>query len=226
MFIEKLEAADTVKKQFRPEASVEMQASFADALKMENTEIKPASFMEKTAPSETEQAEQIGKLVKEIPELEQKNWEKLNPEQRVKVLQELENGVAKIEMRNPMRVMMKKMPEQNLGYMSYQEKVIVLNQALVESTTYKGYCNMLNTIFHEGRHAYQYSNLFEHIVEKNTEMVEAWRLNINELGYEQGLSNPLDPAKVGFKRYLTQPVEVDARVFAEKVMQELGVKNV
>ena len=64
-----------------------------------------------------------------------------------------------------------------------------------------------DTILHEGRHAYQWSNLYVRRTEPNDELYNSWRMNILETGY-------LSCDRFGFQRYSMQPVELDARVFA------------
>ena len=41
---------------------------------------------------------------------------------------------------------------------------------------------------------------------------------LKDMGYENGKCGIFDFEKMGLKRYYTQPVEVDARVFAESVV--------
>lgn len=201
--------------------------------KIENTDISndvseipkfdiPKS-MEQLAPPDAVQTEMIAEAVKDMGSFEFGQWEKLSPEERISAVQQLENKVAEIEMRPPMQVSIQDLGDGYYGYQDYANGSIVINSDLMASKEYKDYYEVLDTLFHEGRHAYQFTNVFGHATEQNSELVEAWRINLVDLGYESGKSGILDFRNLGFKRYLAQPIEVDARVFAEDVMKQIGI---
>ena len=77
----------------------------------------------------------------------------------------------------------------------------------------------METYFHEGRHAYQFYNLLVERTEPNSELFNSWDVNLNVLGY-----NSEDYGIFGYEEYYTQPVEVDARVFAETVISKLDLR--
>lgn len=201
--------------------------------KIENIEIKNevsdipnfeiTKSMENLAPPDDVQAEMIAETVEKMGVFEFNQWEKLSLEQRVAALQQLENKVAEIEMRTPMEVQIKDLGDGYLGYQDYSNGNIVINSEMMASSNYNDFYEVMNTLFHEGRHAYQFYNLYDHVIEQNSELVESWRINLEDLGYENGDSGLIDFRHLGFKRYKAQPVEVDARVFAEDVMREIGL---
>ena len=65
-------------------------------------------------------------------------------------------------------------------------------------------------MIHEGRHAYQNYNLEQREVNSDSYSTFEWRQNMED-GYKS-------PEIYGFRAYWTQPVEVDARAFAQDVL--------
>jgi hypothetical protein len=59
--------------------------------------------------------------------------------------------------------------------------------------------------------------LYEHRSEISDEKFNAWKVNLETIGYESG-------RKLGYEYYYTQPVEVDARIFAEAVTNHLSFR--
>ena len=58
-------------------------------------------------------------------------------------------------------------------------------------------------------------------VEPNKELVDSWAVNIDIVGYDNG--DRLIFKDMGYWEYYSQPIEVDARVFAETVINEIGL---
>ena len=166
------------------------------------------------APNMEVQAEEIRDVFYEIPELSFENWRNLDMEQRVDALNQFEKKIAEIEMRSPLPVVHEMMPVGNYGYCDGEK--LVISDSQLESNTYDDYREMLDTLFHEGRHAYQFYNLGVQRTEQSDELIQSWDSNLNKLGYQNASS-------VGFYRYYTQPVEVDARLFAETVIKKIGI---
>lgn len=166
------------------------------------------------APNMEVQAEEIRDIFYEIPDLSFENWQNLDLEQRVEVLNQFEEKIAEIEMRPPLPVVYESMPSGTYGY--YDGTKLAISDAQLSSNTYDDYREMLDTLFHEGRHAYQYYNLGVQRTEQSDELFNSWDVNENKIGYQSA-------ASAGFYRYYTQPVEVDARVFAETVLKKIGI---
>lgn len=171
------------------------------------------------APNMEVQAEEIRDVFVDIPELQYGEWKELGIDQRTEVLNAFEQEIAKIEMRDAMPVEHEATKPSLMGY--YNGTKLVISDNLLGDDSYNAYREVMDTLFHEGRHAYQFYNLDVARTEASTEMVEAWRVNIQELGYEKGRNTLLSNA--GFYRYYIQPVEVDARLFAETVVNKLGI---
>ena len=171
------------------------------------------------APSMEIQAEEIKDIFNEIPELRYENWKELGADQRTEVLNSFEKRIAEIEMRDAMPVEHEATRPTLFGY--YNGEKLVISDNLIGNDSYEAYKETLNTLFHEGRHAYQYYNLDVKRTEASWEMVNAWQVNLKELGYESAKSSLF--SNRGYYRYYTQPIEVDARTFAETVIGKLGV---
>lgn len=172
------------------------------------------------APSSEVQAAEIREAFLDIPELQYAKWVELDGDQRVEALNKLEQQVAEISMRNPMDVQMASFDKETLMGTFDGTTLNIADHSLMDNS-YDGYKETLNTLFHEGRHAYQDYNLYVERVEQSQEMVDSWKVNNVDLGYDNG--DRLIFKDRGYLEYYTQPVEVDARVFAETVMNELGL---
>lgn len=189
---------------------------------LNETEMNVLTFdeMNEKAPSMEIQSHEIRDAFFDIPELQYENWENLNVDQRVEALQQLENRVADIACRPIIEVTAGELDYGVLGQYRYETgQMIISGELLADNSQYK---EVLNTLFHEGRHAYQYENLYSgKVTEQNQELVDAWRVNLDVLGYENGNSSIF--REIGFYRYYTQPIEVDARAFAAEVMRTINL---
>ena len=150
-------------------------------------------------------------------------WKELGLEERVKLLNELESRIAEIEHRPACPIEVKdlgKISEYKgmlQGHMGYHETTlwggerIVINSELVKSNNPKYFNEVLDTVIHEGRHSYQTYNLEHRETHTSKGDLTNWKTNMNEYGYQNA-------ALCGFKLYWMQPVEADARKFAEDVL--------
>lgn len=168
------------------------------------------------APSMEVQAEEIREVFFDFPELQYDKWKELSLRERVDVLGVLEAEVAKIEMRDPISVQHESTAPGLMGYFDRKELRLVISDSLLVSDRKEDYVEVLDTLFHEGRHAYQNYNLNVTRTEASDELVRSWEVNYAELGYASSSTQ-------GFWRYYTQPVEVDARLFAETVVKKLDL---
>ena len=143
-----------------------------------------------------------------IPVLEYDKWKTLSFDKRMEVLQQLENEVAQIAHRPPCIVVSQNLGEGHLGFYEQGSNCITINENYIKSTDC--YDAVLDTLIHEGRHAYQDYNLNVRETHPRHGDISNW--NLNELhGYQ-------DVEHCGFKAYQLQPVESDARAFAEDVL--------
>lgn len=178
------------------------------------------------APAMEVQAEKIKEIYQTMPELQFGEWRNLSAEERVKILGAFEEKIADIEKRNFIPVCHEPMEPGHMGYHDGQK--LVISDQLICSNEYADYKTTLNTLFHEGRHAYQNHNLYICRTETSDETYDSWVVNRKKMGYSSGdTSFPFNLfsyfKEKCFNKYYTQPVEVDARLFAEAVEKKLGI---
>lgn len=173
------------------------------------------------APSMEVQAAEIRDVFFDIPELQYDNWVELSNDEKIDALARLENEVAEIAHRPAVSVEYADLGPGVLGDCNGQRIRVATSR--LEDNSYQGYKELLNTLFHEGRHAYQDYNVFVKQVEQNSELVSSWSVNNQILGYDNGERSNSDLAILGYFEYYSQPVEVDARVFAETVINAIGI---
>lgn len=180
----------------------------------------PSIYLE--APDDLEQVDQISDVLVETPELRPENWVELSLEDKVAVLNDLEGRIAEIEHRPPCPISAKDMGaiEQRGGHLygnmgvhttSLFGESITINSRLLNSDNPLYFKEALNTLVHEGRHSYQTYNLYERETHTSQGDLSNWRRNQDEFGYQNA-------QKWGFKLYWMQPIEADARKFAEDVL--------
>lgn len=152
----------------------------------------------------TEQEKQI-RMQALAKALEPSNWNNLNLQKRTELLQRVENFQAELQNRPAATVSTEQMATNQRGY--YCNQKIVQNQDMVK------YCETsdmaVKNLFHEGRHAYQKDVVThpENHPEVSEETLNAWSRNLAPDGYVR----PEDDTFL----YYWQPVEVDARAYAE-----------
>jgi len=198
-----------------PPKALDSNPQIADIIEPIRDQI-PNEYLE--APTDIEQVEQISEVMQGIEGLDYDSWKNLDAEGRLNVLQELENKVAEIEHRPASIVKMKDLgdPTINKGYCEQNfwnnNSTLTLNSQCLNDNSMSEYFESLDTVIHEGRHAYQNYNLDQREVNPDTESVSEWRQNMDE-GYRS-------PELFGYRAYYTQPVEVDARAFAQDVIDQ------
>lgn len=143
---------------------------------------------------------------------ERGRWESLNDSEKTEVLQALENHVAEQEGRFPCLIEAKWLHTGDdgieLGHYSPASQHICINASqFAPDSLYGGNSDKLvETTFHEGRHAYQHQ-VVDGLVELADEgTAREWAENLSCGGYVTFEENP--------RAYWNQPVEADARQFA------------
>lgn len=166
------------------------------------------------APSDTIQVEKAAETINTIEGTQFNDWKQLSIEQRIDVLQSIEIEVAEIAHRPSCKVNVQQLPEGSFGYYNPQNKEIVINELYLSQNSSEIHHECLDTILHEGRHAYQDFNMTCRQVHTSVGDITNWYKNEYEYGYQ-------DAETYGFKAYAMQPVECDARKFAEDILQKL-----
>lgn len=166
------------------------------------------------APSDIEQIEGIGEYLSGVEDLRYENWENLSYDERYRALQAAEFEIAKIEHREFCGIDLEKLAPGQMGYYNPETHRITLNEYYVMENNPESLKETLDTLIHEGRHAYQDYNMTQREVHPREGEVNMWKWNQNEIGYQYP-----DPLLGGLEAYYMQPVETDARAFAEDVLK-------
>lgn len=177
------------------------------------------------APQDYLQIEAIGETLANCEELRWENWQNLELNEKVEVLNDIESRIAAIEHRPPCPVrtgndmgQLEVTPYGVFGHLGgYRtgSKDITLNSELLTSDNPMVYREMLDTLVHEGRHAYQDYNVNVCEVHPRHSEVASWSETMagGKWGYWGDCSNEL-----GQRLYEQQAIEIDARNFAHDVL--------
>lgn len=165
------------------------------------------------------------------------NWAKIDKSSRLAALQEVENRRAKLDGRKPIPVLEGKSESfikkpGLMGGFSPSQKVIYINYRFLEgNSAHHSPANALDTVIHEGRHAYQ-----DDVINNNPDRVvrqilDEWRSS--EAKYFRGCSDETAPREVYLREaaiYMMQSIEIDARraarqelYWAAEAMEAQGV---
>lgn len=155
--------------------------------------------------------------------LNNENWAKLSVEKKVEVLQAVEREMAIREKRFPCQVTAESIKSDNgvcLGLYSPSSKDIKINadQLSRDSKYGNDYSTHLDTVLHEGRHAYQDQVVNGYVRHEDSKKVMAWRENMKDGNYIRYEQNP--------RAYFNQPIEKDAREFAAKTTLKVEEEKV
>lgn len=151
--------------------------------------------------------------------LTDKQWSSLSDEAKIQVLQAIENHAAFEAGRLNCPVVGKFLYTGNdgvvLGTYDPQSKVIYVNSSQFDAESKYGKTSetLVTTCLHEGRHAYQHQVVDGIITHSDRAEAEGWKDNLSDGNYISFKENP--------RAYYNQPVEVDARRFAEEKYAEL-----
>lgn len=180
--------------------------------------------------------EDIASFLESYEDIKYENWSRLSLDEKQEVLQKAENCIANIEHRPPMHIELEKMSKPGImGYQNESRNKIALNSDIVGHESMEGYRKTIETLIHEGRHAYQHYNVDVCTIHESGAQVQSWRENFYDSKYEYYQSQGQKiyiPSSDGYKTmsdfrlYYYQPVEIDARNFASDVMSKLEEKGV
>lgn len=185
----------------------------------------PSKYLE--APTDMEQVDRISDLMIETEGLKFCDWQKLSLSERVNLLNDLEKHIAEIEHRPACPILaedlgkIKEVKGELQGHMGYHQSAdgekIVINSELLKSNNLVFYKEVLDTVIHEGRHSYQTYNLEQRETHTSKGDLTNWHVNMERYGYQNA-------QLWGFKAYWMQPIEADARKFAEDVLTAYNKK--
>lgn len=152
-------------------------------------------------------------LIGEMRDLYAESWNTLSVEGRRDALQALENTLAQMQGRELCEVVIDDMPSVvNCGYFNPLDRTIHVNRIHLSDVDYR--MEAIDTIAHEGRHAYQRWAVETPYFHPDMKEVAYWSENID---------NYINAEKFGFEYYESQPIEVDARYYASIVKTALEV---
>ena len=197
----------------KPPKAIDSNKEIAEAIEPMRDKI-PSKYLE--APNDAVQVEKASDAMLEIKGCRYEDWKNSTPEERLNTLKSMEVRIAEISHRPSCEIHTKSMSEGHLGYYSPGTKTITLNSNYLKGD-YESYKNCLDTVIHEGRHAYQDYNLTHRQVHASPGDITNWKINQQGYGYQSA-------ERFGFKLYWMQPVEADARKFAEDIVKKFESK--
>lgn len=185
--------------------------------------------------TDLEMTENIADYLKSVEKLRYDKWCTLSLEQKSELLNEMEKNIAAIEHRPALKVELEDMEPRSFGYQDECNHKIVLNSRLVGVNSAAMHREVIDTIVHEGRHAYQHYNVDVKMIHESSSEVKTWEQNFYDPEYQyyqSGTQKILIPYHDGsihdvdYRLYYYQPVEIDARNFASEVLSKLEAKGV
>lgn len=203
----------------KPPKAIDNNPKIAEMIEPVRDQI-PSKYLE--APDDMEQVNQISDAMRDTDGLKMEQWKELSLDQRVELLNQLESKIADIEHRPACPITVENLGELSeyngkiAGHLGYHEngplgERIVINSELMKSDNPNGYFEVLDTVVHEGRHSYQTYNMEQRQTHTSQGDITNWKTNLDKYGYQEAQT-------CGFKLYWMQPVEADARKFAEDVL--------
>lgn len=182
------------------------------------------SYKQLEAPQDFIQIEQISDTLSECKELHHECWQTLELSEKISVLNELECKIAEIEHRPPCPVRAVSLPPHTWGGFNPANQCININKAYVEHSGYDSamFKEVLDTLIHEGRHAYQHYNVNICEIHPRHSEVMSWSETMDggKWGYYGDIST-----RLGLRLYEQQSIEIDARNFAADVLDKFEEKR-
>jgi hypothetical protein len=163
---------------------------------------------QEVAKSTDQQVHEAVESLRGIPELRPEVWRGMvDDAQRLKVLQGIEDKMARIQERPPVPVVAEQTkPGEFGGYIRAEGKIIVS----LEHMRSNDIREIMDTIVHEGRHAYQDYAVTHPGFHSDQAQVEAWDWNCRHY---------MRAEQVGQSAYMQQPVEADAWAYANRIVR-------
>lgn len=152
-----------------------------------------------------------------------KRWSEIGENERKDTLVQVEHTLAKLQSRPPATVEFADLGKNNYGSYRGDINTMRLNIHDVRDEQHKGPGEAVNTIAHEGRHAYQRYAIDHPGFHKDTAEVDAWRENLKVedgkmVNYIRvGASRDDGKAKYSVEDYADQSVEADAFAYGNAV---------
>ena len=144
-------------------------------------------------------------------------WSQLTQEQKIDVIQAVEDHEAEINGRTACSIEGKFLYTGNdgivLGQYDRETRSIYINDSQLSSDSKYGNSSdkLLQTVLHEGRHSYQHQVIEGTVEHEDKKEIEQWKEN-----FDRYISFKEDP-----RGYYNQPIEIDARTYAVQRYQQM-----
>ena len=163
-------------------------------------------------------------MLADCKELDHGKWQQLEMSEKEYVLNDLEHKIAEIEHRPPCPVRIVNLPHRTFGGYNPETKTIDINSIYVKMSDVdkRQFREVIDTLIHEGRHAYQDYNVNVCEVHPRHSEVISWAETMEggKWGYHGDVST-----KLGQRLYEQQSIEIDARNFAADVLDKFEQKQ-
>lgn len=163
------------------------------------------------------QVQQAVEEINQIEEIRPEVWQSLETGERLQTLQNIEDRMAAIQERPAVPISAQEMDAGTFGGWSANDQTIRVNAAHLESDMHVS--EFIDTIVHEGRHAFQDYAIQNPGTVSDVDIVNAWAEN-------RMPGNYLNAEEYGQELYMAQPLEADAWNFAGRVTDGLNAANV
>jgi len=155
-----------------------------------------------------------------IEGLSESRWAELTPAERLETLKDLESRLAEMQGRDPRQVIGRDYPSSWFStsktwghYSETNPGELNINNELLRRPELR--LKAFDTLVHEGRHAFQHDAI-RGLVQYNPEVVTYWRANWDHY---------LSGKRFGLEIYQSQPIEIDARSYAAKIVGEIKSRD-
>ena len=173
------------------------------------------------APYDHIQIEGIRNVLSDCEDIKYENWTSLDLSERERLLNSLEKQIAVIEYRPACQVKLAPLDTMQWGGYDPVTKVITINSFYVGQSDLETFREVIDTLIHEGRHAYQDYNVNMAEVHPRHSEVKSWAecMHGGKWGYWGDCTTQL-----GLRLYEQQSIEIDARNFTEDVLKSFNEK--
>ena len=143
----------------------------------------------------------------QIREIQPEAWQSLEEPERLNALQQVENTMADIQNRPQVPVLSESLGPKSFGYYDGNSIHVSSDVMMTDDVA-----ENVDTVVHEGRHAYQQYAMDHPGFHSNAAEVDAWRDN---------QANYLSAEMYGQEIYQSQPLEADAWSYAASIRRGL-----
>lgn len=172
------------------------------------------------APTDNVQIERVCEVLSDCEEIKYENWVNLELSEKESVLNSLEVRIAEIECRPACSIRLLQLEEGVWGGYNPATKDITINSDYAEMSDFETYRDIIDTLVHEGRHAYQDYNVNVCEIHPRHSEVESWSETMSGGKWEYwGDCSTM----LGQRLYEQQSIEIDARNFASDVLEKLNL---